>query len=274
MVVFGVSSTVNAPRDPGTPATLRIAVYRDFPPFSLMDRGIDVELARRLADRLGRIADITAYSSGESVEEDLRYVLTRGRRAEVLMHVPAETALARRVPQVRLLAPYYRERIILVYDRGRMPDPSALDALATHKVGVALATGSDTYLMAALNGGLQKNVVHFLRPRDMVAALDSGVVDALMGESSELEAALIGAGSRSRYEITGPPPPGPTLAAWDIGLAVRAEDESLAVRLDSAMAGLREEGTMAHLFADRGLTYTPPQTPAVNATTTGPSSAP
>jgi hypothetical protein len=79
-------------------------------------------------------------------------------------------------------------------------------------------------------------------------------------------------GSWRRYEITRPPPPGLALAAWDIGLPVRAE-ESLAVALGAAMAEFRREGTMAQVFTDRRLTYTPPQTPAVKVAATEPSDA-
>lgn len=243
---------------PGAAATLRMAVYRSFPPFSDSGRGIDVELARELARRLGRPLELVSYWSGESVEADLRYILGADR-AEVVMHVPYAAALARRTPQVLLVAPYYRERIVLVYDPARVPDPSSLQAFAARRIGTRLASVSDAYVMTALGGSLQPNVRHYLRPRDMVAALESGAVDALIGEAVELETVLAATGSSGRYRITQPPPPGPAVEAWDIGLAVRRGGDSLADAIRTAVADLRRDGTVARLFEARGLTYTPPR---------------
>lgn len=260
--VAALGASAARPQDaaqPSAPAPLRVAVYRSFPPFSDSGRGIDVELARQLAVRLGRPLELIAYWSGESVEADLRYVLSGGRRADVAMHVPYAAELAQRTPEVRLLAPYYRERIVLVFDPHRVPDPPSLEAFITRRIGTQLGTVADAYLMSALAGSLQHNVRHYLRPREMVADLDSGAVDALMGEAAALEAALVAAGSSGRYRLTAPPRPGPASAGWDIGLAIRRGDDGLADAVRTAIADLRREGTIARLFKDRGLTYTPPR---------------
>lgn len=243
-----------APRDP---QPIRIAVYTDFDPFSNRQRaGIDVELAQRIAEKIGRDADVTPWDSDESLDDDLRYILWGGRRADLMMHVPFDQRYAAAVPQVRLLPPYYREHEVMAYAPSRLASVTSLETFTTHKVGVMLATGADGYLMSALGGRLQNNVRHFLRPREAAAAMKSGEIDAVMGEAVEIESALEAAGVPHR--ITVPPGAGLALNAWDVGAAVRAEDTVLAAAVQRAIGELRSSGEIERIFTSRGLTYVPP----------------
>lgn len=259
VVILGLSSgALGISGAPGTAATLRVAVYTDFVPFSNRERvGLDVDLANRIAADLGRTADITAWNSDESLDDDLRYILWGGRRADLMMHVPYDPRYGSRIPQVALLGPYYREREVLAYAPGRLPATTSLETLTTHKVGVMLATGADSYLMSALDGRLQENVRHFLRPSQAAAAMKAGEIDGIMGEAVELEAALEDAGVD--YRMADPPGQGPALNAWDVGVAVRSEDTALAKAVGAAIGRLRQEGIVARLFDQRRVTYTPPR---------------
>ena len=58
---------------------LRVAVYKDFAPYSLAGgKGIDADLGRALAARLGVAADIVAYTADEEMGDDLRNMVWKG----------------------------------------------------------------------------------------------------------------------------------------------------------------------------------------------------
>src|SRR5689334_20651054 len=143
--------------------TVRVAVYSDNAPWSSggMDgsapAGIDVDLARAIAGRLGVRIDFLALPAGEAVEDDLRNAIWKGHylgygTADVMMHVPVDPAFARRNDNVVIFGPYQRDGFALALD-GRRIDPAAaaapdgLAALAGRRVGVELATLPDYVLM-------------------------------------------------------------------------------------------------------------------------------
>ncbi|MET0216600.1 MAG: hypothetical protein ABW205_01550 [Burkholderiales bacterium] len=77
-IVFLVPHTVSAEdalETVQTKGVLRVAVYRSFAPFS--DGGIDVDLAKALAAKLGVKPDVAAFDAGEEVSDDLRNMVGR-----------------------------------------------------------------------------------------------------------------------------------------------------------------------------------------------------
>jgi ABC-type amino acid transport substrate-binding protein len=78
---------------------LRIAVYNDFLPFSKAGKGIDVELARAIAGKLGLAAEVVGFNADEDMNDDLRNMVWKGhylgtQPADLMMHVPVDTHLA------------------------------------------------------------------------------------------------------------------------------------------------------------------------------------
>src|SRR5690242_1516466 len=73
---------------------LHVAVYREFAPFSDDGKGVDVDLARALAAKLGVEAEIETFHEADDVDGDLRNVIWKGHflrnapLADVMMHVP------------------------------------------------------------------------------------------------------------------------------------------------------------------------------------------
>ena len=61
---------------------LRVGVYADFAPFSADGaagpQGIDVDLARLIAERLGVRLDLVLIQAGDTVDDDLRNYVWRG----------------------------------------------------------------------------------------------------------------------------------------------------------------------------------------------------
>ena len=243
------------------PGQLVVAVYEDFAPFARGERGIDVEIGKALAARLGLVAEVREYPDADDVDGDLRNIvwrghpLWRGRLADVMMHVPVDPDLARKNDQVTIFGAYYRERLAVARSRSRIPSLPTLEPFTREKVGVQAATLEDRYLMTQFGGLLRDNVVHYASVADAAAALVKGEVAAVMGIWSVLEAAL--AGHRDHFEIGVAPTPGIATTGWELGLAVKADNPELVAALDRAMGELRADGTLARIFQAHGVTYTP-----------------
>lgn len=77
---------------------LKVAVYEDFPPYSFradgQARGVDVELAQKLADSQGLALELLWVAPGEKLEDDLRNFVWKGHYlrpdvlADVMLRVP------------------------------------------------------------------------------------------------------------------------------------------------------------------------------------------
>jgi polar amino acid transport system substrate-binding protein len=242
---------------------LHVAVYKDHPPFSDdSGQGVDVEVGRALAERLGVLADVKAYPDADSIDGDLRNIIWRGhplwreRLADVMLHVPVDRYVMEKNDQVRIFAPYFRERLVVARNKNRIPLLPTLQIFTTEKIGVQVETLEDRYLVSSFGGLLRENVVHFGTLREATAALVKGEVAAVMGRQTIIEAGLHD--QASRFEVQAAPAPGLATTGWELGLAVKADNPELEAALKKAMEGLLKDGTIEHIFTKRGLTYRPP----------------
>ncbi|MDX9706273.1 MAG: transporter substrate-binding domain-containing protein [Azospira sp.] len=244
---------------------LRIAVYNDFSPWADGGKGIDVDLGRAIAERLGLAPEIVGFNADEDMNDDLRNMVWKGhylgtQPADVMMHVPVDEYLARANDKVRILAPYHRESLALARNPERIPAPLAgsaavaLEVFTREKIGVETETLADAFLLGALNGRLHENIVHYRSVGEAAAGLRSGAVAAVLAPRSELEAALAGdfrlavdAARFAELKIDG----------WPLGLAVKVERPALAAALVEVIAGLKKDGTVAALFKRYGITHQP-----------------
>jgi len=130
---------------------LRVAIYRDFRPWSWREggelRGIDADLGRALAQALGVKADLWDFMADEEVGDDLRNTVWRGPLlggtvADVMLHAPYDLQFGRRHDRVALVAPYYRESFALACAAGSRRDceamPTALASFPVERVTVPL----------------------------------------------------------------------------------------------------------------------------------------
>lgn len=240
---------------------LSVAVYKAFPPFSDRGQGIDIELARALAEKLALTADIREEEARDDMEDDLRnYVwkghYLRGGTVDVMMHVPVDPVLIKSIPQVHIFAPYQRENLAIVRDTmaiTQMPGPAGLEVFTREKIGVERDTLADVYLMSAVGGRLKDNVVHFGKLTLAVEALRKGEIAAIMAPQGELESALKNPGQR--MALTPFADPNMPRNGWAMGLAIKSDKPELKSALDKAMAGLVADGTVARIFAKYGVGY-------------------
>lgn len=244
---------------------LRIAVYNNFPPYSMAGgKGIDADLGRAIAEKLGLAPEIVGFTADDDMNDDLRNMVWKGhylgtQPADVMMHVPVDEHLARANDKVRIFGAYHRETLALARNPQRVQALSgsaaiALEVFTREKIGVETGTLADSFLLSVLNGRLRDNVVHFRAVADAAKGLVDGAVAAVLAPRSELEAALKGVGTVA-LEV-------PTLGelkinGWPVGMAVKADEAELAEAIGGAMADLKRDGTVAAIFKRHGISHLP-----------------
>jgi ABC-type amino acid transport substrate-binding protein len=244
--------------------TIEFAVYAKFPPFSAktagQPEGVDIEIGRALAEKLGFTPIFRLFLADESVEDDFRNQIWKGHylgggTADVMMHAPVDSDFARRNDQVQIFAPYFEEEIVVA--RGlRLKEARNLDAFLDAGVGVEQLTLSSYFLLSAFGGGMRESAVHFKSVSNAVEALRQGEVAAVLGPRGEIEGAL--GKDINKFHMGPMPMPGLHRTRWDLGLAVKSGHDELAAALASAMSELRDDGTIAQIFNRSGLTYRSP----------------
>lgn len=239
---------------------LRVAVYRDFPPFSDAGRGIDVALGQALAQALQLEPDVMPFDAGEKVDDDLRNMVSRGTLlgygpADVMLHVPVDHPFAQRNPQVKIFAPYFREKLQLARDVARIPRADTLAALQGHPIGAEDSTLASIALLSAESGRLRENVRHYPSTQLALDDLKAGRLAAVMGLRSELQAGLAGV---QGFEITDPSAPGIPPGGWLLGLAVKDDREQLANALQEAVTSLIEQDQLGKIFRQYNVSWVRP----------------
>jgi ABC-type amino acid transport substrate-binding protein len=225
-------------------------------------RGIDVDIAKALAARLGLgLSTMNLTASDESMEDDLRNAVWKGHYmgggvADVMMHVPVDDRFAEANDQVIIFGPYFQERLAIAHDKERIPEIRDLLIFAREKVGVELATFPDIYLSSAQSGQLRHNVVHYRTVEDACQALKAGEVPAMMAHQAQLEHCVNG--KEGAYTIAQVPAPGRGPFTWAVGMAVKADNTELRDALRRALEEIRADGTLEAMFARQGLSYVAP----------------
>lgn len=246
--------------------TLRVALYKDYPPYSYSEKGrmvgLDVDIARALAEHLGvsmSIMPLTA--SDEAMEDDLRNAIWKGHylgggTADVMLHVPVNEEFAEENDQVRIFGAYLREEVAVAHDLDQIPRLGSLMFFVNdNRIAVELETISDMYLTRAESGRLTDGIRRFRTVEAACEALLASEVTAFMAPRPQLEHCLQG---NERFAVSRVPVP-VGLFAWEVGMAVKDDHESLATALQEALQALREDGTLEEIFAARGLTLADPE---------------
>ncbi len=251
--------------DARTRGAIEIAVYADFPPYSYGKtaaeaKGIDVDIAQAIAQKLGLKLKLRMISAGESVTDDLRNHVWKGHYlgggvADVMLHVGYDAAFAEREKNVTLFEPYFHEVVALAYKPNRIKNVESPIALTEHKVAVEGDTISDQFMSSAYGGALRNSAVREQSLEKAVAAFKAGDVDAVMGPQGELQGLL------AEQRITdavfhAEEPVGQMRTAWDIGVAVKnSASTSLRDAVANILDTLKEDGSMNRMFAVYGVKY-------------------
>jgi len=244
---------------------LRVVLYEDNAPFSWDDngvaRGIEVELAQAVAEKLGVGADITLRMPGEQVDQDLRTNLVRGTfgggiAADVMFHIPVDRDLGVRVGIVAISNPYFQQRVALAVHPERPGTIESFDVFKSEKVGVQLGTVSDYYLMRFDGGALVNNVRHYLKPAQGVERFVSKETMALLGVQSHIESLFQARGVAAQWQT--PPMPGLARADWVLGAAVNEQSRDLGYAIGNVLRAFMADGKLREICAKYGITYVEP----------------
>jgi len=245
--------------------TIRVAVYRDFPPFSQsvggVLKGADVDLAKAIADKLGLSVEFMELTADENMDDDLRNAVWKGHYlgggvADVMMHVPVNRDFALRNDLVVIFGAYQRETFAVARDPSRISETAGFPVFQTEKVGVELDTVPDFYLSGAFGGRLQENLVHFSTVGQAVEGLRRGSVAAVFAPLSQLEGAL--GPDKAKFPIGRMAAPNLNPSEWPIGLAVKQDGHDLAYRVGDIVTELLGSGTMKEIYDRHGLTHSAP----------------
>lgn len=240
--------------------TLRVALYKNFAPFSDNGKGADVDLAEALAAKLGVKMTALWFDADDSMEDDLRNMVWKGHYlgygpADVMMHVPIDREYMAKIDRVSFVAPYHRERYAIARNLEKLPALDSFDPFEKLPLGVEGDTLAATVMLSTESGRYRGSLRTFKTGQEVVAALKSGAVAAALAQQGELEA---GIKADSRFGID--PAPNPLLQKrqWVLGLAVRAQSEDLAQALQKAVSELLADGTVKRIMERNGVQHRQP----------------
>ena len=244
---------------------IEFAVYEDFPPYSYKNEkgrvaGVDVDIARAIAKKLGVQVGFRISLADESVEDDLRNLVWKGHYlagdpADVMMHAPYDINFAKSNDKVIFTQPYYREVVAFAIDTNRIRIGRDLDVFTRELIGVETATLSDAYLLESYGGELRENVRHYKTVHKAVEAMINNEIPAIMANRGELEYSL------SLFEhdfvVTKIPTPGLSVEGWELSAAISADSPKLAYKINEIIKQLKASGEIEAIFESHGLSFHP-----------------
>lgn len=244
---------------------LKVAVYNFLAPFSHNGEGIDVDIAKALAAKLGLKTQIRPFNEDEEFSDDIRNMVTRGHYlagppADVLMHAPVDDYIMKKEDQALFFSPYTRDDIFVARSLKALPELSSLDAFSKpgNKIGAETAALASIVLAGADSAAYADNLVNFKTPKEAVDAMLKGELVAVMATRAELEAALFKQPNAGDYYISKVPHNSLPQKGWVVGLATKKTNRELAEKLSTAMTELRDSGELAKIFEKHGVRYIRP----------------
>ena len=253
---------------------LHVVLYDDNEPFSWSadgeTRGIDADIARAIAAKLGVEADLIVRMQGEKLDQDLRYNIVRGTpgggiAGDIMLHVPVDREFSQTFREAVIGTPYFQQRVALAVRSDRATDVVSFDVFMPHttgrseKIGVQLGTVADYFLMRFDGGALVDNIAHYLKPAQGAARFASGETSAILGVQSSLQSLLKSRGESAKW--LSPPMPGIVRSSWVLGSAVNERSRDLGHAVASALDALKADGTLKAICEKYGVTYLPPADP-------------
>lgn len=260
---------------------IRVGVYKDFPPYSYIENGepagIDVELGKAIAEKLGVRFEPHWIIPDENLEDDLRNNVWKGHyldKSEDGAHIPKNVAdLMMRVPydkeysyrqdistgeyvneMVVMFGPYQRETWQIAFDSSKIDKVSTIAKFQYHPIGVEIDSLPDFYLTSAFNGRMREQTKHYAKAEDAYAALDRGEVTGVMSMRSEADHWLSRVNNpKLKLAENGFPMIGKQ--KWDIGMAIRQSDRQLGNEIDWIMERMILSGEVEQLFNKLGLQH-------------------
>ena len=255
---------------------LKVAVYKDFAPYSFEDgataRGVDVELAQALATALGVKLKLIWAPAGEKLDDDLRDYIWRGSQlhnqqlADLMMRAPYDRNYAQKRNDqgelenghVVMFGPYQNEQWQVAYDRRRLDKVASVAVFEQHPIGVEVDSVPSFYLTSVFNGMLAAKTHHYPDVPQAFAAMKAGEVDAVMAMRGEVDWQVHEAHD-PQLALAENAYPNMGKQRWEIGMAVHESNRQLAYAVEEALEGLIRDGAVQAIYARYGLQYEVPE---------------
>ncbi|MEW5963614.1 MAG: transporter substrate-binding domain-containing protein [Pseudomonadota bacterium] len=248
--------------------TLRVVVYDDNKPFSWVEdgiaKGIEVDIARRLAARLGVEADIIPRTAGEEVDDDLRSNIWQGPRTggaigDVMMHVPTDKELVIRNPLVQISNAYFHEQVVLVTHPDLVGADNGFAPFKQLKLAVQFASVAHYFVAFADEGVYRNNVNPYLKMKDAAESFLARENAGLVGRRAPIEGEL--AGKPGSFRFSEPDMPGILKTRWTVGTAVKEDSRDLGYAIGDILAEMARSGELERICKAYGVTFVPPPLP-------------
>jgi ABC-type amino acid transport substrate-binding protein len=243
---------------------MTFAVYDDNPPYSWRDgsalRGVDIEIARIIAEDIGVEPRFRWVAAGENLDADLRFNIWQGPLigggvSNVMMRVPYDSQFRCRVDQVTFTGQYAAEVLAIAYRADAYPDGGPTPAYFRYDtVAVENDSISDFYLSGMAGGQMVGNVHRFPTMAEAMDALAAGEVMAAMGPLAQLEH-----GRASGIGIHRPPLVGLAKSEWTLGTAIHFAYKPLSYMVDDAINYALQDGRIAGIYERYGLSHLAPE---------------
>lgn len=248
--------------------SIEIAMYRNFPPWSYQSddgrfEGIDVEIGKALASKLGVSLNVEPFRADEGMGDDIRNHVWKGhylmgKPSDAMIHVGMAPAFQKDNDQATFIAPYYNETMGFAYDASRLG--GKIDgplALVDEKIGVKLDSLGDFFLTSAYQGRLRNGIVHFDSVPEAMQGMKEGKVAAVMAPIGEISGAAKMLGD-TKLNINTFKVSGIYQTKWDVGIAIKAGNPELAAAITKATQSLRDSGKIQEIFTKFGVPYRKP----------------
>jgi ABC-type amino acid transport substrate-binding protein len=239
---------------------LKVAVYKEFAPFSNNGAGIDIDLAEALAKKLKLRLTLLPFPAGENLDDDLRNMVWKGHYlgygpADVMLHVPVDNRLMAQNPKVAIFAPYHVEAVRLVRSSRRVPVFDSLDALAGKRIGVEKVSIAGMVMLGEGDGKFRDGVKIYPSAAEALEGLKAGELDAVLANRSEIESVMRGDPAFPLHDVAFQRLP---RSGWAVGMAVRKDDTDMAKLLQAAVNEMAANGELKAIFAKHGVQVVKP----------------
>lgn len=219
-------------RPHGLHGPLRVATDASYPPFATTTAdgtlaGLEVDLAKRLAERLGVRIVLTNTDVGSGLD-----ALVADRFDAIIAGLAPAPELSRDVAFSR---PYFEAGPVALVraDDSRLRRPGDLRG---RLVGVELGAEIATRAASAASGSPPRSVAEL---EDLLSALEAGEIDAAVVDRAT---ALERTASHVHLRALDPP-----LASDPLVIAVARRSRDLLYAIDHALTAMEEDGTLAAL---------------------------
>lgn len=233
-VMLPSASNADALQTAREAGVLRVAMSGQYPPFNFVDAdnnvtGLDAELARALAERIGLRAEIVT-----TAWDGILAGLIAGRYDAI---IGSMTITDERRRAVDFVGPYYHAgRAVFVPVDSSV---QSLDDLSGRRVGATLGETHERWARA--QSGWRVRSLKGLP--ELLLEVGAGRVDAIVQDDVAVWAALKTTGDSLRKLDT----PSIEAARTDIGIAIRKDELALHAALQNALDAMRADGSFAAL---------------------------